>query len=231
MFEQQSQSTGGEKKSTEDIFENTDSAPVNPPIGQPPVLQAMETPEINANLLEAADEQKNKKRLFVLGGGIAFMIILLGGIVFAVTSMDKLPKAAKQAAPAAESEAKTEQPVKTEQPAVIDTADVATSTNTSGNENVVAEQGSAGSIGASDADQDGLTDQEEGSIGSNPLKADSDDDGLFDYEEVKVYGSDPTKNDTDGDSFLDGSEVKAGYNPLGRGKLLDTTNQEKQIIE
>lgn len=42
---------------------------------------------------------------------------------------------------------------------------------------------------------------------------DSDQDGLSDTEE-KTYGTDPFKSDTDSDSYSDGAEVKAGYNPL-----------------
>ena len=48
---------------------------------------------------------------------------------------------------------------------------------------------------------------------------DTDGDGLFDREEVKVYATDPLKPDTDGDGFSDGDEVKGGYNPRGAGKL------------
>jgi len=43
--------------------------------------------------------------------------------------------------------------------------------------------------------------------------ADSDKDGLSDEEEKKL-GTDPNKADTDGDGFLDGQEVKDGYDPL-----------------
>jgi len=42
---------------------------------------------------------------------------------------------------------------------------------------------------------------------------DSDQDGLSDTEE-KTYGTDPLKADTDGDSYSDGVEVKGGYDPL-----------------
>ena len=42
---------------------------------------------------------------------------------------------------------------------------------------------------------------------------DSDKDGLTDEEEKKL-GTNPTKADTDGDGFLDGQEVKEGYDPL-----------------
>jgi hypothetical protein len=72
-----------------------------------------------------------------------------------------------------------------------------------------------------DADQDGLTDEEETALGTDANNIDSDEDGLFDREEVKVYKTDPLDNDTDNDTFLDGDEVKGGYNPLGPGKLYE----------
>lgn len=42
---------------------------------------------------------------------------------------------------------------------------------------------------------------------------DSDQDGLSDEEE-KAIGTDPYNPDTDGDGYTDGAEVKAGYDPL-----------------
>ncbi|MCX6763642.1 MAG: hypothetical protein NTZ97_02820 [Candidatus Moranbacteria bacterium] len=42
---------------------------------------------------------------------------------------------------------------------------------------------------------------------------DSDQDGLTDAEE-KSYGTDPQNRDTDGDGYSDGVEVRSGYNPL-----------------
>ena len=47
---------------------------------------------------------------------------------------------------------------------------------------------------------------------------DSDGDGISDEIEG-VIGTDPTKKDTDGDGFTDKVEIKNGYNPLGAGKL------------
>ncbi|MEK7172599.1 MAG: hypothetical protein AAB740_01315 [Patescibacteria group bacterium] len=70
-----------------------------------------------------------------------------------------------------------------------------------------------------DSDQDGLTDEEEKQLGTDPYSSDSDNDGLSDREEVKVYGTNPFNVDTDGDGYSDGAEVKNGYNPKGLGKL------------
>lgn len=70
-----------------------------------------------------------------------------------------------------------------------------------------------------DTDSDGLNDDEETILGTDILGADSDKDGLSDYDEVRVYRTDAMNVDTDGDSFKDGDEVKNGYNPAGAGKL------------
>jgi hypothetical protein len=50
------------------------------------------------------------------------------------------------------------------------------------------------------------------------LVQDADGDGLPDDMEKRI-GTDPAAADTDGDGFSDGTEVKNGYNPLGPGAL------------
>src|SRR3989338_7226449 len=83
---------------------------------------------------------------------------------------------------------------------------------------------SAGSAKADkfkDSDADGLFDIDEKKLGTNPKKADTDNDGLNDYEEVNVYGTDPLNPDTDKDGIKDGDEVKCGKNPKGEGRIKD----------
>lgn len=77
-----------------------------------------------------------------------------------------------------------------------------------------------------DADNDGLSDDEEAQLGTNPQAVDTDNDELTDREEVKIYKTDPNKPDTDGDGYIDGQEVKGGYNPNGPGKLLQLPPQK-----
>lgn len=72
-----------------------------------------------------------------------------------------------------------------------------------------------------DIDGDGLSDAEEQSLGTDPRRADSDEDGLFDREEIMIYKSNPLLFDTDGDGFGDGQEVQNGYSPTGAGRLLE----------
>lgn len=66
----------------------------------------------------------------------------------------------------------------------------------------------------SDDDNDGLSDSLEISIGSNPLLADTDGDGLDDGDEVNTHGTDPLLVDTDSDGVSDGNEISTGTDPL-----------------
>lgn len=72
-----------------------------------------------------------------------------------------------------------------------------------------------------DFDGDGLSDYQEKLYGTNPRKADSDNDGLTDFEEIKIFETNPNSSDTDKDGLGDGAEVKLGLNPRGRGLLKD----------
>ncbi len=60
-------------------------------------------------------------------------------------------------------------------------------------------------VTAKDSDGDGLTDDYENQIGTDPLSRDSDDDGLEDADEIAL-GTDPLDNDTDDDGILDGQD-------------------------
>ncbi len=68
-------------------------------------------------------------------------------------------------------------------------------------------------LGMMDDDKDGLSNDAEEDIGTNPNKADSDGDGLNDREEY-IFGSDPLMTDTDGDELNDWKEYILGSNPL-----------------
>jgi hypothetical protein len=70
-----------------------------------------------------------------------------------------------------------------------------------------------------DMDKDGIRDGLEIRDGTDPRashryeSADTDGDGLSDYEEANFYGTDPNNADTDKDSLPDGFEIRAGLNP------------------
>lgn len=77
-------------------------------------------------------------------------------------------------------------------------------------------------IGAADADLDGIPDSVEAfnpsSAGTNPNTnlyiADSDADGLTDYDEREITLTNPRRRDTDSDGLLDGIEVLLDTDPL-----------------
>lgn len=70
---------------------------------------------------------------------------------------------------------------------------------------------------AADPDADGLTNLEERDLGTDPLNADTDGDGLLDGAEVNTHGTNPLADDTDGDGLLDAFELQYGLNPLVAG--------------
>jgi len=81
-----------------------------------------------------------------------------------------------------------------------------------------------------DDDGDGLTNQKEQELGTDPMDPDTDDDGLDDGLEVKL-GTDPLKSDTDGDTVGDGVEVVGTYpDNIQDGKVI-TAGPQKYPIE
>lgn len=93
-----------------------------------------------------------------------------------------------------------------------------------------------------DNDNDGLTNEKEKELGTNPNLADSDRDGISDYYEINVTKTDPLKADTDGDGINDGDELDLGLDPLksdskgdgvkdGERELTYTINNEKLGVE
>jgi hypothetical protein len=84
-----------------------------------------------------------------------------------------------------------------------------------------------------DSDGDGLTDGQEVSLGTNPDKWDTDNDGLPDSEVSGVLGQVPATNpldpDTDSDGLFDGTEVVGRVNPaaaLPNFRITDPTNPD-----
>ena len=66
-----------------------------------------------------------------------------------------------------------------------------------------------------DSDDDYLFDGEEVFVyQTSPRDPDSDDDGLTDGAEVLIWHTDPLKKDTDGDGSDDAAEISRGSNPL-----------------
>ena len=187
----------------EDILAEVDKS-VKPEAFQP---RPANTPPRYGTVIPADDSWlKNKKLIF---GALAGLFVILAGVYFGLmmiknkaqsqpVSAPEQPVNNQVNSPAAPTAAPEVQEQKPQTSDVPRTSDVSV-----------------------DSDQDGLTDEEEAKLGTNPNDPDSDHDGLTDREEVKVYKTDPLKADTDGDGYPDGIEVKNGYDPKGPGKLLE----------
>lgn len=74
-------------------------------------------------------------------------------------------------------------------------------------------QTQAAIIGEQDSDGDGLTDEQERELGTNPFNPDTDGDRLNDGDEVRLR-TNPLNPDTDNDRLIDGEEVRIGTDPL-----------------
>jgi len=70
--------------------------------------------------------------------------------------------------------------------------------------------GNLNQTASGDYDADQLTNLQEYQNSTNPILADSDGDGLTDYQEIYTIGTDPTKWDTDGNGIGDGDEDADG---------------------
>ena len=77
----------------------------------------------------------------------------------------------------------------------------------SATQTAAANQTQAAISGQEDPDMDGLINNEEIQIGTDPFNPDTDGDGLGDGEEVKTYRTNPLAPDTDSDGLGDGEEV------------------------
>ena len=79
------------------------------------------------------------------------------------------------------------------------------------------------SVGTCDQDNDGLTNDEEATLGTDALSSDTDGDGLNDGDEVMVVGTDPLNPDTDGDGLNDGEE-ETGVDDLSTPVMATATS-------
>ncbi len=85
---------------------------------------------------------------------------------------------------------------------------------------------------AIDSDGDGLTDQEELDLGTDPLIADTDGDLLDDGDEKDTHQTDPLKADTDDDGFTDPFELAEGSDPTDPNSVPNNIGQpDLQITE
>ncbi|MEI6084660.1 MAG: TIM-barrel domain-containing protein [Verrucomicrobiota bacterium] len=85
--------------------------------------------------------------------------------------------------------------------------------------------------GAADSDNDGLTDGQELSLGSNPLNPDTDGDGMTDGFENTYFASPTAGNptaDTDGDGQNNLAEFLTGTNPQSAASAMQITSVTRQ---
>lgn len=84
-----------------------------------------------------------------------------------------------------------------------------------------------------DTDEDGLSDGDEvNKYHTNPLKVDGDNDGLSDKDEIVIYKTDPNKADSDGDGLSDGDEVlKYKTDPLKADSDGDGLSDSDEVLK
>lgn len=81
-----------------------------------------------------------------------------------------------------------------------------------------------------DYDEDGLSLEQEYTYDTNPFLADSDEDGLNDFDEVNIFSTNPIKKDTDKDGMGDGTEVDAVLDPLLPDTNGDGITDSEEIV-
>ena len=92
-----------------------------------------------------------------------------------------------------------------------------------GNANAVVKIKDIEIITIDDPDLDGLTTTQEQTAGTNPLRFDSDSDGLSDPEEMQTYLTNPNLADSDSDGADDRAELTAGTSPINGQSYLRVT--------
>jgi hypothetical protein len=193
-------------KLAEDIFSGVEK---HEPLSKPAVFEPKPAATAPASPIENEESHLAKKIILLAAGALIFASLVYGGY-YGYTRYGKGLLSGAKTTEVSKPAAETPAPVSSE-PAAEPSAEP----------EPVAIPAEPEPAALPDADQDGLTDEEETALGMDANSVDSDGDGLFDREEVKVYKTDPLDNDTDNDTFLDGDEVKGGYNPLGPGKLYE----------
>lgn len=209
MFEEEKQNSNLNNKvvqnNLEDIFEETDSDSANNVVKPGGMAPAQPIKNYN-ELVKELDKGSNKInfKYFFIG---FFVLLILGAGLFYIFYKEIFIKTS-------------------------DTGEVILDTNPNSlelknekkiNKNIKEIEGLKinSTSKSNDLDGDGLSNEEEKILKTDPEKVDTDGDGLSDRQEVKVYKTDPLDEDTDDDSFLDGQEIEAGYNPRGEGKLFN----------
>ncbi|MFH1038919.1 MAG: DNRLRE domain-containing protein [PVC group bacterium] len=86
-------------------------------------------------------------------------------------------------------------------------------------------------IWGEDPDSDGLSNQTEFDKGTNPLRADSDGDGLTDGEELYNTHTDPVNPDTDSDGLNDNQEIQHETDPFSPDSDQDGVGDGQEVAD
>jgi Tol biopolymer transport system component len=99
-------------------------------------------------------------------------------------------------------------------PSATQTAQAAVAEIAGATQTAAFNQTAAAAVGEQDTDGDGLTNQREAELGTDPNNPDTDGDELKDGDEVLRLGTDPKNRDTDSDELTDGDEaLRRGTDP------------------
>lgn len=83
--------------------------------------------------------------------------------------------------------------------------------------------------GAGDPDKDGVNNALEFELSLDPNSADTDHDGISDFDELNVTFTDPTNPDSDRDGLKDGAELSRGTNPLNTDSDADGLSDGNEV--
>lgn len=200
-------------KEPEDIFAGSDAPTPAPGLVQPSAPNQAQRPAPVEGLSATTDvvtSGPNRTLVILIVVIVLLLIVVIGALVYSVMNRTSATPATNTT-PTTQTQTNT-QPLTPEQ--ALPTIPLPTEPEPT-------------PVTPVDTDKDGLADEEEASLRTNPTLVDSDEDGLSDADEVRVWKTDPLDSDTDNDGFPDGTEVKSGYDPLVvGGKLLNLPTTE-----
>jgi len=86
------------------------------------------------------------------------------------------------------------------------------------------------SLLSNDTDHDGLLDGVEAQLGTSLINPDTDSDGISDFDEVKTYHTNPLRKDSDRDGLEDGFEIYQMMNPLSPDSDNDSLSDLFEVL-
>ena len=188
---------------------------LTPPVARA-ILQAMEMEPQNrfqnatafamalSSQVVDAKPPANQRRLWPVVAAVALVVLAVAGFFLLRSILDGN---GGRATPVAETIAQKYEPA--------DEGSMATQTAiAAAQESLAAGQSTATAAALTavvegDQDADGLSNDQEAALSTDPGNADSDGDGLEDGDEVLIYATNPNERDSDGDLLIDFDEVTA----------------------